>query len=72
MLKLGVHPKIVQERLGHYSIKVTLDTYSHAAPRLQKAAALGFNRMLQPAGEKLEFVTKRVKRKASEDSLAGA
>ena len=35
MLKQGVHPKIVQERLGHASIQITLDTYSHVAPGLQ-------------------------------------
>ena len=34
MLKQGVHPKIVQERLGHATIAVTLDTYSHVAPGL--------------------------------------
>ena len=34
MLKQGVHPKIVQERLGHASIQITLDTYSHVAPGL--------------------------------------
>lgn len=32
MLKQGIHPKIVQERLGHSSIQITLDTYSHVAP----------------------------------------
>jgi integrase len=37
MLKQGVHPKIVQERLGHATIAVTLDTYSHVAPGLQEA-----------------------------------
>ncbi|WP_410771024.1 tyrosine-type recombinase/integrase [Fontibacillus sp. BL9] len=36
LLKAGVHPKIVQERLGHSSINVTLDTYSHVLPNLQK------------------------------------
>ena len=35
----GIHPKIVQERLGHSSITITLDTYSHVAPGLQQAAA---------------------------------
>ncbi|SFB62745.1 AP2-like DNA-binding integrase domain-containing protein [Cohnella sp. OV330] len=35
LLKRGVHPKIVQERLGHSSITVTLDTYSHVLPNLQ-------------------------------------
>jgi integrase len=39
MLKQGVHPKIVQERLGHSSINITLDLYSHVVPGLQEAAA---------------------------------
>jgi len=43
MLKQGVHPKIVQERLGHSSIQITLDTYSHVAPGLQEAAAKRFD-----------------------------
>ncbi|SEU24429.1 tyrosine-type recombinase/integrase, partial [Paenibacillus sp. NFR01] len=40
LLKRGVHPKIVQERLGHSSIQITLDTYSHVLPGLQEAALL--------------------------------
>jgi integrase len=43
MLKNGTHPKIVQERLGHASIKTTLDIYSHVAPGLQQAAASRFD-----------------------------
>ncbi|HUV75697.1 MAG TPA: tyrosine-type recombinase/integrase [Dehalococcoidales bacterium] len=43
MLKQGIHPKIVQERLGHSSIQITLDTYSHVAPGLQEAAAQRFD-----------------------------
>ena len=43
MLKKGVHPKIVPERLGHASIQVTLDTYSHVTPGLQEAAANRFD-----------------------------
>jgi integrase len=39
MLRAGVHPKIVQERLGHSSIAITLDRYSHVVPGLQHAAA---------------------------------
>lgn len=38
MLKDGTHPKIVQERLGHASIKVTLDIYSSVVPGIQKDA----------------------------------
>ena len=39
MLQAGVHPKVVQERLGHASIAITLDTYSHAIPAMQEDAA---------------------------------
>jgi len=58
MLKHGVHPKVVQERLGHSSIQITLDTYSHVAPGLQEAAAKRFDeafttRYNDPASEKV-------------------
>jgi integrase len=43
MLKQGTHPKIVQERLGHSTISITLDTYSHVVPGLQEAAANRFD-----------------------------
>lgn len=43
MLKQGIHPKIVQERLGHSSIRLTLDLYSHVVPGLQQAAANRFD-----------------------------
>jgi len=46
MLKQGVHPKVVQERLGHSSIQMTIDIYSHVSPGLQQAAVDGFDRML--------------------------
>ena len=39
LLQAGTHLKVVQERLGHASIAITADTYSHVAPVLQKAAA---------------------------------
>jgi integrase len=38
-LAAGIHPKIVSERLGHSSISITLDTYSHTIPTLQETAA---------------------------------
>ena len=46
LLKQGVHPKIVQERLGHATIATTLDTYSHVLPGLQEAAALKFDTIM--------------------------
>jgi integrase len=46
MLKQGIHPKVVQERLGHSSIEMTLDVYSHVVPGLQEAAARRFDELL--------------------------
>ena len=54
MLKQGIHPKVVQERLGHASIQVTLDTYSHVAPGLQAAAAKRFDEAFSNAYNKTE------------------
>ncbi len=39
LLSQGVHPRIVQERLGHSQIGVTMDTYSHVLPSMQREAA---------------------------------
>jgi integrase len=38
-LVAGIHPKVVQERLGHANISITLDTYSHVTPNMQQDAA---------------------------------
>ena len=46
MLKQSVHPKIVQERLGHSSIQITLDTYNHVAAGLQEVAAKKFDMLV--------------------------
>ena len=47
MLKAGVHPKVVSERLGHSSVAFTLDVYSHVVPGIQEAAALRFDETLK-------------------------
>jgi len=47
MLQQDVHPKIVQERLGHSSVTATLDIYSHVVPGLQEVAARKFEEGLQ-------------------------
>ncbi len=39
LLSLGEHPKVVQERLGHSTIGVTMDIYSHVLPDMQRNAA---------------------------------
>jgi integrase len=38
-LKAGIHPKVVSERLGHASVNITLDVYSHVTPDMQESAA---------------------------------
>lgn len=38
LLLQGVHAKIVSERLGHAAVAITLDTYSHVLPTMQKSA----------------------------------
>ena len=42
LLRAGVHPRVVQERLGHGDVTVTLNTYSHVVPGLQERAAAAF------------------------------
>jgi integrase len=39
MLASGIHPKIAQERLGHSTVSITLDLYSHVLPGMQAEAA---------------------------------
>jgi integrase len=39
LLAANVHPKIVQERLGHANIGITMDIYSHVMPGMQDEAA---------------------------------
>jgi integrase len=53
LLIAGEHPKVVSERLGHASIRITMDTYSHVLPSMQERTATqlentfyGENRML--------------------------
>jgi len=43
LLRAGIHPWVVQERLGHGDITVTLNAYSHVVPGLQQRAAEAFD-----------------------------
>ena len=47
----------IKERLGHSTIAITLDTYSHVAPGLQEAAAQGFDCVLT---SKIEHINTNV------------
>ncbi len=47
LLAAGVNPKVVAERLGHASVTLTLNTYSHVLPNIQKDAAETLGKLLQ-------------------------
>lgn len=47
LLELGEHPKVVQERLGHKDISVTMDMYTHVTMTLQKQTAETFGAMME-------------------------
>lgn len=49
MLASNIHPKIVQERLGHSSIAITLDIYSHLMPNMQGEAAAAVDGVMRAA-----------------------
>lgn len=48
-LEQGISPKTVAERLGHSSVVITLDTYSHLLPGMQEAAAAQFDAVMESA-----------------------
>jgi integrase len=49
LLEQGIHPKIVSERLGHATIAITLDTYSHVLPDMQEGAAKAIDMAIRAA-----------------------
>jgi integrase len=48
LLLQGIHPKIVSEMLGHSAVSMTLDTYSHVLPDMQRDATAAFDRLFSP------------------------
>jgi integrase len=51
LLLAGVNPKIVSERLGHSTVTLTLDTYSHVLPTMQHQAAEVLGKLLGPEAQ---------------------
>jgi len=54
-LEAGIHPKIVQEMLGHANISMTLDIYSHVMPELKKDAAAKLNHLFDKKNYDLRY-----------------
>jgi integrase len=52
LLESGAHPRVVQDRLGHSSISVTMNLYTHVMPHLQQQAADNFEKMLRKKARK--------------------
>jgi integrase len=52
LLTNGVHPKVAQERLGHSSVGITLDLYSHVLPGMQEDAAAKVDAAIRAALDK--------------------
>ena len=53
LLASGVHPKIASERLGHASVGITLDLYSHVTDTMQSDAAVKLDSAMQVAKSRL-------------------
>jgi integrase len=49
LIELGAHPKVIQERLGHSSITVTMDVYGHLFPSLAESITERFDEVFQEA-----------------------
>ena len=54
MLQQGIHPKVVQERLGHSQVSLTLNTYSHVLPNMQEEAAEKIDELILPVAVRLQ------------------
>lgn len=54
LLQAGVHPKIVQERLGHRTITITMETYSHVMPTMQEQAVAALEGLMRTANNPTE------------------
>lgn len=50
LLQGGINPKVISERLGHSTVRITLDVYAHALPSMQEEAARRFDNILTRAG----------------------
>lgn len=51
MIAAGINPKIVQHRLGHANVSITLNTYTHVLPEMDQEAADKLNNVLFPSAQ---------------------
>ncbi len=58
LLMANVHPKVVSERMGHSSITITLDIYSHCIPTLQENATQSIGRFIYGVNNQQESISR--------------
>jgi hypothetical protein len=68
LIEAGEHPKVVQERLGHSTIQLTLDTYTHVVPGMRERAAAKLESLLD--AEERRRKTRRVPERRASGSHA--
>ena len=51
MIELGADPKVIQQRLGHASIRTTMDVYGKMLPEVDEGVTDGLGELLAGAGE---------------------
>jgi integrase len=64
-LQAGLHPKVISERLGHSTVAITLDTYSHVVPALDEQAAETIASLLRRPGLDRNPLSMSARRRAS-------
>jgi integrase len=72
LLKKGMHPKVVQEFLGHSSVTLTLDTYSHVVPSLHVEVADRMQGLFETAEPNGSNLAAKPPELAGEDQAEGA
>jgi len=53
-MEIGVHSKVIQERLGHADATLTMDTYAHVLHTLQSDTATQFEQLLNAKNRSTE------------------
>ena len=56
LLFKGVHPRLVMETLGHSQISLTMNTYSHVVPALQREVADKMNEVFEPVATRVASI----------------
>ena len=69
---MGVHPKVVQEMLGHNQISMTMDIYSHVLPTMQEDAASKLNDVFTEHDEEEDEALEDKDTRDEDDGMAGA